>query len=539
MRFGPTPLTEAEGAVLAHSLALPDGRLKKGRVLSAADLARLAAAGHASVMAARIGPDDVAEDAAAARIAAAMAPEPAALGLSVSAPFTGRSNLFAAGPGVLVLDPVRIHSLNALDEAVTLATLPNHARVAARQMVATVKIIPYAAPQRAVEAAEELAAGPPLLRVAKPTVAEASLLLTRVAGQSNRVIEKGADAVRTRLAALGIRLAAERVVAHETDAVAAALTELPGGLALILTGSATSDRADVAPAGVVAAGGRIERFGMPVDPGNLLFLGLLGERSVIGLPGCARSPKLNGADWVLERIACGLELGDGEIAAMGVGGLLKEIPSRPSPRTASGVPTRPVVSAILLAAGSARRMRGRDKLLEPVAGEPLLARAARALGQSGADEVIAVLRPGDTARAAALAGTGVRIVENPRAQEGMGASIAAGAAAARPDAAAVLIAMADMPEIGAGEIDRLIAAFDPEEGREIVRATAEDGTPGHPVLFGRRFLEPLRALTGDEGARAVLKDHREFLVEVALPGRAAVTDLDTPEAWEAWRAAAG
>ncbi len=538
MRFGPTPLADAEGAVLAHSLALPDGKLKKGRVLSPTDLARIAAAGHETVMAARLGPGDVGEDAAAARIAAAIAPDPGALGLAVSAPFTGRANLFATGPGLLDLDTARVHALNAIDEAVTLATLPDHARVAPRQMVATVKIIPYAAPAAAVAAAERLAAGRPLLRVAPPAIADAALLLTRVPGQSDKVIEKGAEAVRGRLAALGILLAEERVVPHETAAVAAALGSLPGGLVLILTGSATSDRADVAPAGVVAAGGRIARFGMPVDPGNLLFLGELGRRPVIGLPGCARSPKLNGADWVLERVACGRPAGDGEIAAMGVGGLLKEIPSRPSPRTAAGVPTRPVVSAILLAAGSARRMRGRDKLLERIGGEPVIARSARALAASGADEVVAVLRPGDPERAAALAGTGARPVENPRAAEGMGASIAAGVAAVRPDADAVLIAMADMPEIGAAEIDRLIAAFDAQEGREIVRATAEDGTPGHPVLFGRRFLEPLRALSGDEGARAILKEHADFLVEVALPGRAAVTDLDTPEDWEAWRAAA-
>ena len=99
-----------------------------------------------------------------------------------------------------------------------------------------------------------------------------------------------------------------------------------------MTGSATSDLHDVAPEAVRRAGGQVERFGMPVDPGNLLFTGRIGTRPVIGLPGCARSPALNGADWVLERLACGLEVGDDDIAAMGVGGLLKEIPLRPQLR---------------------------------------------------------------------------------------------------------------------------------------------------------------------------------------------------------------
>jgi len=134
------------------------------------------------------------------------------------------------------------------------------------------------------------------------------------------------------LDALGVQMSDLRVVPHEVEALAAALRALEGDLALILTGSATSDSADVAPEAVRAAGGHVDRFGMPVDPGNLLFLGRQGARPVIGLPGCARSPALNGADWVLSRVACGIEVTAQDIAAMGVGGLLKEIPSRPQPR---------------------------------------------------------------------------------------------------------------------------------------------------------------------------------------------------------------
>ena len=103
---------------------------------------------------------------------------------------------------------------------------------------------------------------------------------------------------------------------------------------------------------------------------------------------------------------------------------------------------------------------------------------------------------------------------------------------------AVVILLADMPEVGARDIDRLIAAFDPEEGREICRAVSADGAPGHPVLFGRRFFEALAGLEGDRGAREVLRDAGEFVTEVATSGRSALVDLDTPEDWEAWRAGA-
>jgi molybdenum cofactor cytidylyltransferase len=114
----------------------------------------------------------------------------------------------------------------------------------------------------------------------------------------------------------------------EADLATALQLAADADLILILTASATSDPGDVAPAALRRAGGMVERFGMPVDPGNLLFLGQLGRTPVIGLPGCARSPALNGADWVMERVICGVPIGGADIAAMGVGGLLKEIPQR-------------------------------------------------------------------------------------------------------------------------------------------------------------------------------------------------------------------
>jgi molybdenum cofactor cytidylyltransferase len=197
------------------------------------------------------------------------------------------------------------------------------------------------------------------------------------------------------------------------------------------------------------------------------------------------------------------------------------------------------VTAILLAAGAARRMRGRDKLLEALEdGRPVLRHAAKAALASQAGDLVVVLPPDATARRAALAGTGARIVEAPDWAEGMAASLRAGLAAVAPEADAVVLLLADMPEVGARDIDRLIAAFDPAEGRELCRAVTADGTPGHPVLFGRRFFETLAALRGDRGAREVLREAAEFVTDVPTPGRAAAVDLDTPEDWDAWRAGA-
>ncbi|MEM7508089.1 MAG: molybdopterin-binding/glycosyltransferase family 2 protein [Pseudomonadota bacterium] len=534
MKFGPVALADAEGAVLAHSLRHSGGVIKKGRMLSAADLTLLSAAGITEVTVARRDPGDVAEDDAARRIAALIAAECDAT--TLSAPFTGRVNLYADQPGLVEIDEARVNTLNRIDEAITLATLGQYARAHPRQMLATVKIIPYAAPEAAVVEAETLLAAGPVVRLRPFATAGASLILTRVPGMADRVIEKGTKAVRDRLQALGIALVDEKIVPHETARIAAAMQGAGGQMILLLTGSATSDRADMGPAALVASGGKLLRFGMPVDPGNLLFVGELQGRNVIGLPGCARSPKLNGADWVLERLAAGIDVGDAQIAAMGVGGLLKEIPSRPTPRAGGeAAPRRPVIATILLAAGSSRRMQGRDKLLEPVSGEALLRRLAQQSLASGADQTMVVLRDEDPLREDALRGLDVTLCRNRQAAEGMGTSIAAAIRALGVGIDGALILMADMPEVTAADLDRLIAAFDPAEGRAIVRATTAVGEAGHPVLFGRRFFEPLAALEGDTGAREVLREHAEFVVDVALPGERAVIDLDTQDAWDAWR----
>ncbi|MEM8577812.1 MAG: molybdopterin-binding protein [Pseudomonadota bacterium] len=327
MTFGDVPLAAAEGSILAHSVRVASGRLRKGRVLDASDIASLRAAGHETVIAATLGPDDVAENAAAAALAAALVPDPAAAGVSLTAPFTGRVNVLAGGPGVTLLDVAAIHAANAVHPMITIATVPPHQQMARQGMMATVKIISYAVPRAALEAA--CAAARDALRLAVPVRRSATLIVTEIDGGPGA---KGQDAIAGRLTALGATLDDVISVPHRTNPLAGAIAEVRSDVALILTGSATSDPEDVAPAALRAAGGTVTRFGMPVDPGNLLFLGDLSGRPVIGLPGCARSPALNGADWVLSRVTCDVPVTDADIAGMGVGGLLKEIPTRPQPR---------------------------------------------------------------------------------------------------------------------------------------------------------------------------------------------------------------
>ena len=328
MKFGSVALAEAEGAILAHSEATAKGKIAKGHVLTAKDVAALAEAGLSEVTVARLAPTDVGENEAAAALARALVPDPDAQGLALTRPHAGRVNLTATRPGIVALDPAAINALNHVDPTITLATLAEHARVAPRTMVATVKIIAYGVDGAALQ---RVVAGAPPISVRPVTRTTATLILTR-AGEPDKLAAKGRDAVARRLTRLGMTLSDTIRVPHDEAALAEAIAGATADLTLILTGAATSDLHDTAPQALRRAGGTVQRFGMPVDPGNLLFLGHFGPTPVIGLPGCTRSPALNGADCVLERLACGLDLAGEDIAAMGVGGLLKEITVRGQPR---------------------------------------------------------------------------------------------------------------------------------------------------------------------------------------------------------------
>ncbi len=528
MRFGPLPMDDAEGAILAHSLRCGDLTFKKGRRLSAEDAVALRAAGVATVVAVRLDADDVAEDAAAERVARAVAGS----GLTVAAPFTGRVNLFATARGLLRLDTARLDAINLIDESVTIATLPDASVVEPGQMVATVKIIPFAAPESAVARAEAVAnAGSPPLSVAAFRPLSVALIQTRLPGLKDSVLDKTVDVTRDRVEALGGSLVDERRCDHNEAALAAAIAAAPPvDLLLIAGASAITDRRDVLPAAIEQAGGTVEHFGMPVDPGNLLLLARRGDTPVLGLPGCARSPKLNGFDWVLQRIAAGMPPSRRDIMRMGVGGLLAEIPSRPLPRAGAAVeaPRAPRVTALVLAAGRSSRMGGSNKLLAAVNGAPLIARAVDAALASQAHGVIVVTGHQGDAVEQALAGKPVRFVRNPDFADGLSASLRAGLAAVPADADAVVVCLGDMPRVRAGVIDRLIAAFNPLEGRAICVPTTH-GKQGNPVLWDRSFFVEMAGLTGDSGAKRLIGHHADRLCEVAVDDAGILYDVDTPD----------
>ena len=292
MRFGPVPVDEAVGAILAHSHRLGNGHaLRKGLLLTTAHVSSLRAAGHDTVVVARLDPDDVSEDVAATRLAHLIAGP----NVEIGAARTGRVNLFATAPGVLVVDAPAIHAINAVYEGITVATLPAWATVGAGELMGTVKIIPYAVDGATLGQAEAAArTNRPSIRVAPRGARRAGLVLSELPGLPERLLDRAADTQRERLGALGATLERVDRVHHDVAAVSHVLRrQLDAGLdpVLFLGASAIIDRKDVLPAALVAIGGRVDQLGMPVDPGNLLMMGTCEGRTIIGLPGCARSPK--------------------------------------------------------------------------------------------------------------------------------------------------------------------------------------------------------------------------------------------------------
>ncbi|WP_165219367.1 NTP transferase domain-containing protein [Affinirhizobium pseudoryzae] len=537
MIFGPVSVNEAQGAMLAHGILLSGGRLPKGTLLTAGAVLRLQAEGIETVIVARLEEGDLTEDEAAERLAGALD----LTGLRKTEASTGRVNIHATVNGLFRADRDLIDRFNRIDPAITIASLADHAAVHAGDMVATIKIIPLAVGADTVEAARAVLASGAAVRVKPYRAHSVSLIQTELPQMKASVLDKTAQLLRRRLEPSGSVIVSERRVAHRqdqvTEAIRAALAADGGASArmVILFGaSAVCDAFDVLPQAIRLAGGVVNRVGLPVDPGNLLVLGHCGDVPVIVAPGCARSPKENGFDWVLSRLLAGEVPSDETLSGLGVGGLLMEIPSRPRPREAiRATLTEQDLGAVLLAAGRASRMgEAGHKLLAEFEGVPLVRRIAERALDALRGPLVAVIGHRATEVTTALTGLPLAIVDNPAFSTGMASSLKAGLSSpALADVAGVMVLLADMPGLTSDDLERLSDAFLEAEGRAIVRAVA-NGKRGNPVILPRATFADLMLLEGDVGARHVIETCGLPIIDVEL-GAAAHVDVDTPEAVEA------
>jgi len=532
MIFGEFRCEEAEGVMLAHTLNLGAKTLKKGRVLGAEDIALLKQAGIAVVTGARMDADDLDENTGAAEIAALLVGP----NTEIRRPYTGRCNVHASTRGVLRVDAARIDALNQLDEAVAVGTLPDYALARPAQVLATVKIIPFAVTRELVERCRAIAAGGPLLRLAELQPRRAALIMGELPGMKENVFRGTVTATRNRLEGLGSRLALVLRCRHERSEYEAKLREARAAgcdLLLVAGATVTKDRLDVVPAAVTAIGGTVDHFGMPVEPGNMLLLAHIGEVPVLVLPGCARSRRSNGLDWALQRLSAGLPLTRAEIMRMGVGGLIRS-PLEPEdeeegevesvPAVPAGMPN---VAALVLAAGQSSRMGSVNKLLAGVEGVPMVLRAVNAALASKAASVTVVLGHEAEQVEALLAGRRVNLVRNPDHAQGMSTSLRAGLTALPAEAEAAVVLLADMPHVSAMHVDRLIDAFEAKQPAIVV--PQRNGKRGNPILWPREFFARMQTVRGDQGARGVLEANAGRIRFVDMDDDAIHADVDTPE----------
>ncbi len=334
MKFGPVPVAEAEGAILAHAISLPGSRLKKGHLLTSGDIEAIAAAGNEDVVVARLGANDVEENAAARFVAERLLENTS--GLRAAEPFTGRVNLYATERGIFRPHGLDVDAVNAINPAITLATLPEDALVDVGRMVATVKIIPFSVKKEWLQKLHDLSVNPGLcpLNLKPVTAMRVGLVATMLPILKTSVMDKTARLLAQRLEPFGSTLVFEKRVEHSIDHLAEAIKEgiADCDLLIIFGASAITDRKDVIPSAIERAGGRVSAFGMPVDPGNLLLSGRLDKKNIIGAPGCARSPAENGFDRILRWVHAGVGADSEALSKLGVGGLLMEIHDRPQPR---------------------------------------------------------------------------------------------------------------------------------------------------------------------------------------------------------------
>lgn len=590
MKFGKVNTLDASDCILAHSLRVTDGRIRKGTAINALHIERLLSSGIEELTVAKLEDDDIHEDNAATLLATSLLGE----GITLGRAATGRVNCYANTAGLLTIPRDRLLAINNISETITVSTLQENRWVEEGKMIATIKIIPYAVASGELNSAIEACSTPsPSLNQAHtqsnklcvhaPKPRKAYLLQTTMPDMASAILDKTERVTNRRLTLRNAQLVNVHTCPHDVSSLTQLLITvadqnsivtdkgaesepLPNNWILISGASAISDRQDVIPQAVQEAGGTVTRFGIPVDPGNLLMLGHIKNSTVIGIPGCARSPKHNGLDLFMDRLACNLPITKEWINSLAIGGLMDEIISRPTPRShakdgdtsmeQSTDSTSCNVTAILLAGGSSKRFGADNKLLAQRNGKPLIAYALDTIIQSQIRHITIVVGCDATniesycksylesqTRGSPIT---VEFIVNADFESGMGSSLKAGVSAVLnrnirhypsiPHAA--LICLADMPSINPSTVNALINTMNEVTKDEMIHSTPEhaaafvpsfNNSRGNPVLLMPELFDLLLDLSEDFGARHLLQANREAVREVPVNDAGIFLDLDTQE----------
>lgn len=561
MIFGSFNCSDAEGIILAHTTKTKDGKLKKGISLTQQQLKQLRCAGHHQVMGAQLAEDDIHEDVAAMMLATRLAGKHTRIGKAVG----GRCRIYATQAGITQINRSLIDSLNLLGGDIAIATLNEFATTERDQALASIKVIPFAIAAHQMQAYLQLTAQhqsgialapyQPLNVVLIQTQTPESTNSTHTGigtglRTSNGLQNRARRVIQQRIEFLGGTLLQQVSSHHDVTPLSDVMAQViqpEVDLVLIIGSTATVDRFDVIPQAINNCGGTIVHFGMPVEPGNLLLLGQHGHCPIVIVPGCARAVHANGLDLILPRLFAKLPITQNTIMTMGVGGLIKDQkepqdwagpdykqssdnqPSHKHPNP------KPRIAAIILAAGRSTRMAANNKLLVPIAGQPMVSHVVAAAKNSNLDSITVVTGHDSEHITQLLADDEtLNFVFNPDYANGMATSLRRGLSAINDDYDAVMVLLGDMPFVSSALIDRLLQSFDPSSERDIV-APLHGERRGNPVLWSIRYLEQLMAIDGDKGGRDLLNKYDQRITLVSTSDDGSIIDIDTPETLLQWQ----
>ena len=325
---------ESKGSILAQSYNLSERKLSKGTRVSKAIVELLNKENIKTILCAVPHENDMDEDAAAEAISNAIDRNR----LFAEEASTGRVNFRTPALGVVRYNRELIKKINLVDESIAFSIVEHNQLLAKNDLIATLKIIPFFVSKIYVERVVALLSKHEIFKIHRLEEKKVGFIQTYYDWQKRSIFKATSNVTRSRLDALGCLLEKETLIPHDHESLCSEIkSSLDSGTQVLLISgaSAITDRSDYIPKAILSVGGEIIQYGLAVDPGNLLLIGQIGNTTIIGMPGCARSPKLNGFDWVLQLLMANIPITKEELADMGAGGLLMEIASRPLPRALS------------------------------------------------------------------------------------------------------------------------------------------------------------------------------------------------------------
>ena len=525
---------ESKGSILAQSYNLSERKLSKGTRVSKAIVELLNKENIKTILCAVPHENDLDEDAAAEAISNAIDRNR----LYAEEASTGRVNFRTPALGVVRYNRELIKKINLVDESIAFSIVEHNQLLAKNDLIATLKIIPFFVSKIYVEQVVALLSKHEIFKIHRLEEKKVGFIQTYYDWQKRSIFKATSNVTRSRLDALGCLLEKETLIPHDHESLCSEIKSSldSGAQVLLISGaSAITDRSDYIPKAILSVGGEIIQYGLAVDPGNLLLIGKIGGTTVIGMPGCARSPKLNGFDWVLQLLMANIPITKEELADMGAGGLLMEIASRPLPRALSKSVNKreKKIMGVILAAGNSTRMGKDNKLLRNVGDASLVRNTAVEMLNSDVDSCCIVLGYQSDKVAEVIKDLNINLILNPFWQEGQASSLKAALNTLDDTYSDLLIMLGDLPGVKSRHINRVIEEhLLTNNRRSKITIPSFNGKKGNPVIWGRSFFPDLSNLEGDVGGRALFKHHPAAINLLDMDDPAVVTDTDTPEDFE-------